>query len=351
MQSGWIVAFITTVFMVAHGHAALSLEAILVSKRSSYSADQRVQVALTFKNTGSTPISIYSWCVNKPKLMARYFQVTRSGNPVAHVGALYKVSSAVLAETTSLDPGTGKSIVIGLSATYDMTEGGKYTAQFSASASLIISGSADTSDSSLESNTVSFTTAGHPNQVLIESDKYVSEVKASTYTYVGCSPTRTNDVKYGVAAAKTYATSASTYVNKLTSTVSIRYTTWFGKYSAANLALIKKHFTNIAAVFTSKPMTFDCSTCNDAGVFAYVYPSMPYKIYLCPAYWTAGTTGTDSKGGTLVHETSHFTVVAGTQDYAYGQPAAKALAKSNPAKAVMNADSHEYFVENRPALA
>ena len=29
-------------------------------------------------------------------------------------------------------------------------------------------------------------------------------------------------------------------------------------------------------------------------------------IYLCPAFWEAETTGTDSRGGTLIHETSHF---------------------------------------------
>jgi peptidyl-Lys metalloendopeptidase len=45
---------------------------------------------------------------------------------------------------------------------------------------------------------------------------------------------------------------------------------------------------------------------------------------------------------------SHFTVVAGTDDWAYGQTAAKALAISDPAKALDNADSHEYFAENNP---
>jgi peptidyl-Lys metalloendopeptidase len=59
-------------------------------------------------------------------------------------------------------------------------------------------------------------------------------------------------------------------------------------------------------------------------------------------------TGTDSKGGTLVHEMSHFTVVAGTDDWAYGQAAAGALAGSNPDRAIDNADSHEYFGENTP---
>lgn len=59
-------------------------------------------------------------------------------------------------------------------------------------------------------------------------------------------------------------------------------------------------------------------------------------------------TGTDSKGGTLVHEMGHFTVVAGTGDWAYGHEAAAALAVGNPERAIDNADSHEYFGENTP---
>ena len=64
---------------------------------------------------------------------------------------------------------------------------------------------------------------------------------------------------------------------------------------------------------------------------------------------SAPTTGTDSKAGTLVHEMSHFNVVASTDDWAYGQSAAKSLAISNPTKALDNADTHEYFAENNPA--
>ena len=92
----------------------------------------------------------------------------------------------------------------------------------------------------------------------------------------------------------------------------------------------------------------DCS-CNDS-YYAYVYPSAPYKIYVCNAFWSAPLTGTDSKAGTLVHEMSHFNAVAGTDDHAYGKTAAGNLANSNPTKALDNADSHEYFAENTPAL-
>ena len=93
-------------------------------------------------------------------------------------------------------------------------------------------------------------------------------------------------------------------------------------------------------------MTFDCG-CKQR-YYAYVYPNQPYNIYVCSVFWQAPMTGTDSKAGTLIHEMSHFTVVAGTDDYVYGQSGAKNLAITNPDNAIMNADNHEYFAENNP---
>jgi peptidyl-Lys metalloendopeptidase len=93
---------------------------------------------------------------------------------------------------------------------------------------------------------------------------------------------------------------------------------------------------------------FDCGC--KKKYYAYVYPNQPYNIYVCSVFWSAPMTGTDSKAGTLVHEMSHFYVVASTDDYVYGQTNAKNLAITNPNNAVDNADNHEYFAENTPAL-
>ncbi len=95
-------------------------------------------------------------------------------------------------------------------------------------------------------------------------------------------------------------------------------------------------------------ITFDCG-CKQ-NYYAYVYPTQPYKIYLCKVFWQAPLTGTDSQAGTLIHEMSHFNVVASTDDYVYGQAGAIQLASTNPDNAIMNADNHEYFAENTPSL-
>ncbi|KAK0482146.1 lysine-specific metallo-endopeptidase-domain-containing protein [Armillaria luteobubalina] len=90
-------------------------------------------------------------------------------------------------------------------------------------------------------------------------------------------------------------------------------------------------------------------TCTESDVYAYVYPFEFGTIYLCGVFWQTTTTGTDSRGGTLIHESSHFTIIGSTQDYVYGQSSAKSLASSNPSEAIDNADNHEYFAENNPS--
>ncbi|WP_033480556.1 M35 family metallo-endopeptidase, partial [Xanthomonas citri] len=123
-------------------------------------------------------------------------------------------------------------------------------------------------------------------------------------------------------------------------------------YNASRYSRVSSNFVNIdnALDQNNGQLTINCSCEADlADAYAYVYPNQPYEIHVCNAFWSASTTGTDSKAGTLVHETSHFTVVAGTQDRVYGQSGARSLAISNPAQAITNADSHEYFAENTPA--
>lgn len=150
-----------------------------------------------------------------------------------------------------------------------------------------------------------------------------------------------------MTAARNYSQNARNYLNA--GSTGARYTTWFGAYNASRYSRVSSNFVNIdnALDQNNGQITINCG-CTESA-YAYVYANAPYEIYVCNAFWSASTTGTDSKAGTLVHEMSHFTVVAGTQDRVYGQSGARSLAISNPAQAITNADSHEYFAENTPA--
>ncbi|KAF7793438.1 hypothetical protein EIP86_004550 [Pleurotus ostreatoroseus] len=167
-------------------------------------------------------------------------------------------------------------------------------------------------------------------------------------TYNGCSSSEESSLVSAASAAQSYAASALSYTEAHTSSTT-RFTTWFGTFSTSHHSTIQTHFTNLNSNSYAS-YTYDC-TCTDSGTYAYVYPDDFGHVYLCGAFWEAPTTGTDSKGGTLIHESSHFTKNAGTQDYVYGQTNAKSLAKSNPNEAIMNADNHEYYAENNPSLS
>jgi len=167
-------------------------------------------------------------------------------------------------------------------------------------------------------------------------------------TFDGCNPSRQSLLADAAKAAQNYAGGAFSYARSHTSSTP-RYTTWFGAYTAARHDTVVSHFSKINGNDFSS-YKFDC-TCTEADVYAFVNPDDFGTVHLCGAFWNAPMTGTDSKGGTLVHESSHFTRNGGTDDHAYGQAACKSLAQSDPATAVDNADSHEYFAENNPALS
>jgi peptidyl-Lys metalloendopeptidase len=180
---------------------------------------------------------------------------------------------------------------------------------------------------------------------------YLERLRKGTasITYTGnCTSTEKSQLASAVTAATNYATESNGYLAG-TPRSTQRFVKWFGAYSSSHWNTAHTHYSNEENAFRTKPLTLDCS-CSDGNTYAYVYPNQPYKIYLCGAFWSAPMTGTDSKGGTLVHEMSHFTVVAGTDDWAYGQTAAANLARTNPTRALDNADNHEYFAENNPYL-
>ena len=161
-----------------------------------------------------------------------------------------------------------------------------------------------------------------------------------------CTNTQKSDILAALDAASGITNNSSSYL-AVDKPEGQRYRSWFGAYDASRWDQAETHFSKIKDAIDNKPLTFDCG-CKQS-YFAYVYPDQPYKVYLCKSFWTAPVSGTDSRAGTIVHELSHFNVVAGTDDLGYGQANARNLAKTDPVKALNNADNHEYFAENTPS--
>jgi peptidyl-Lys metalloendopeptidase len=345
-----------------------NLEVRLNTDKAMLKGDQDAVVTLSITNRGSTPISILKWALPSDKSEGMLFRVTRDGEEVEYLGAIYKRKPPTAADYVKIAPGETLKREVELTANYDMTSGGHYSVEFNSYSQHLFAVSASGAARSFDTEGLGAgmqrgegSLQSAPAHLWIEhsmASEARRQAKASVtpmvaggggISYTGsCSASRQSTLVSAVTAATNYATAANNYLAG-TPSATQRFTKWFGTYSSANWSQVKGHYANEVTAFNTKPLVLDCS-CTDTGTYAYVYPTQPYKIYVCGAFWSAPMTGTDSKGGTLVHEMSHFNVIAGTQDYAYGQTAAASLAKSNPTKARMNADSHEYFAENTPSL-
>lgn len=319
-------------------------------------ASDDVYVNVTMTNTSSSPQYVLKYFTPFNGVEESLFNITRDGVNVRYLGAHYKRGEPKASDYLVLKPGKSYSQKVELSAMYDMSISGDYKVSYKAasynlfSTSFTASGFASTEKEigALQSEESSLWINGqHPRGYVAEpAPNYASAALAGSLTYTNCSSSQKTTVATAFSSAKTYAANANTYL--AAGKTGPRYTTWFGAYNSTRYSKVKSNFTKIADAFNNKAVVVDCG-CTQS-YFAYVYPNQPYKIYVCKAFWSAPNTGTDSKAGTLVHEMSHFDIVANTDDVVYGQAGSKSLAISNPTQAITNADSHEYFVENNPVL-
>lgn len=309
----------------------------------------------TISNFGTADLLVLSWETPLKGMDADLFEVQKDGRPVTYTGREFKRGLPQPEDYIEIKAGQSLSVDIDLSAHYDMRAPGNYAAQalahFHDGFAVRAKNGGDEklvpiSDRDLRSETVHLWVDGANVPYSQEPYGVFNYAKVGSVGFVGCSNSQQSSISSGVSAARNMSADANSYL--AANRTGSRYTTWFGTYSSSNYTTVKSNFVAIGDALNNQPLVFDCSTCT-MSAYAYVYPTQPYKVYLCGAYWSAPTSGTDSKGGTTIHEVSHFNVVAATDDLAYGQAACQKLAR-RAAKAIRNADSHEYFAENTPTL-
>jgi len=328
--------------VAANAAQSLSLK---VSGPESVNTVDTLKVTATVTNTGDETVKL----LNDPlsplsKLPAETFKITSdaTGATPSFTGVKVKYVPEVAAKNqayTVLAPGQSVEVEHDLSAAYNFTAAGEGAYSFEARNLFYLV------DDSAKITPIYAQAEAHTARVSGKLAVTRPNVHRRA-AYNGCSSSQQSSLVSAASAAQSYASSALSYLQSHTSATT-RFTTWFGTYTSTRHSTVQSHFSAISGGSFSS-FTYDC-TCTDSGTYAYVFPDDYGHIYLCGAFWNAPTTGTDSKGGTLIHECSHFTRNGGTDDYVYGQSGAKSLAISNPDEAVFNADSHEYFAENNPA--
>ena len=358
VKAGISIAALAACFSAHAGSNGVTVS--IAADKQSLNKDEDVVLKVTITNTSATPQYVLKWHTPFAGVEDHLFDVTRDGEKVPYLGRHYKRPAPTAKDYYLLKPGASHTSRVELSSMYDMSVTGDYSIRYHAASVNLFTASHDSRGvvataaemGEIASTPVSLwingihargTKVGEPFDLAKQGGANPSPAGLS---FSGCTASQSSTVTSAINAAKTMANGSVNYLNA--GTQGTRYKKWFGTVSSTRYATVKSHFANIKNALDTKPVVVDCS-CTQS-YYAYVYPTQPYKIYVCNAFWSAPMTGTDSKGGTMVHELSHFNVVAGTDDHAYGQSAAASLALSNPTTAVDNADSHEYFAENTPFL-
>lgn len=337
------------VFLLMLGHlSAEDTFSVKLGLSKQGSLDSRIVVTIT--NNSKNDLKVLKWdTVLENQLSADIFTVSSGKAKMRYLGRIFKRGMPKEEDYIVFKAGEKRTVEIKLSNYYEMKSKGEYL--ISHNSEFIIKDDKhyhhkqhkyhlSEAKFSTENIYISFTPSAEEESI---RDQKVAPA------FNGCTESQKTLLNAAQDEAMLMATNARETMNSAgENTIGQRYITWFGTATPTRQNSVTSHFNSIYSALDTKQVNYDCS-CNE-DYYAYVYPSEPYFIYLCNAFWPASMTGTDSKAGTIIHELSHFTILGGTHDHAYGHTDAKALAINSPDQAVFNADNHEYFAENTPFL-
>ncbi len=340
-----LVVLVSLLVIGAVGAAPKSgLTVSLSVTQSAFRASEDVLVTVTLSNPTKHSVRVLKWFTPAEGMEEPLFAVTRDGQAVAYSGPRFKRPAVTGNDYLTLKAGESLTTVVDLGGSYDLSESGRYEIAYNVSSYGLFDH---------KQAAASLRDALTSDRIGIKVDGRTAKGKPpppggpgpGTSVFRACTTAQQSALIAARTAARSYAANSVTYLSG--STMGLRYTTWFGAVTLTRKNTVSSHFTAISGAMNTAGITFDCSS--KRNVYAYVYPNLPYTIYLGKVYWTAPGIGTDSQAGTLIHEMSHFDIVANTDDVVYGQAGARNLAISDPEAATRNADSHEYFAENTPA--
>ena len=324
--------------------AAANVEVAVTPLQPTVARDHDVLVRVVLTNTSATVQHLLRWRTPLDGVESPLFEVRRDGQPVRYLGRRVKRAAPGPADYLRLDPGASLSKTVELSRLYEMSVTGSYTIRYHSAAMPSPGADVQAVAGELVSKPVSIWVDGRLPRGARPATM-TPEPGGAGLAYANCSNAQQEQLVTAMDAGRAMTRDAHAYLAS-GKQYGERYATWFGAPDAARGAKVTGNFTAIKDAFENKPVKIDCDC--DEPYFAYVYPARPYTVWVCKAFWAAAVTGTDSRGGTLLHELSHFDVVAATDDHVYGQAGAAELAREAPERAINNADSHEYFGENTP---
>ncbi|BEL12088.1 M35 family metallo-endopeptidase [Actinoplanes sichuanensis] len=309
--------------------------------------DTALTMRFTARNNSSTPIDVRSLDLPRAHQIGEILSVTHDGTPVEYRGKRAKLAAPEETAYTRIPAGGAYTVDMRLADDYDLSRAGTYLVALTSTrirgddgpvrltagrgvvrTSAGVRGSAGSPRTTVGAPTISTQRVG---------------VAAVTLRFANCSSSEQTQLRTAISNAYTYSTRAQSWLAGHTAGGG-NYLTWFGAYSSARFNRATTTFAAITSQLTSKTVDLICDAASP--YMAYVYQAEHYVIYLGRGYWPAAATGWDSKAGTLIHESSHFNVNGGADDHVYGLAEGQQLARTDPNRAVDNADNIEHFAES-----
>jgi RHS repeat-associated protein len=177
--------------------------------------------------------------------------------------------------------------------------------------------------------------------------------------YVGCEG-KENSVYLDLMRSETLARGAYSHLaggSRILHACDMRYMTWFGFYKKSRYETVTSGFAAIKGFVSDENLTINCtsagSDCLSAN--AYVDYDVPDTVYLCSNYFhfnsnlgikALGLFGGSyddrtARGAILLHEFSHLK--ANTEDLGKMPWTCQGLARTDPSRAIRNANNYLYF--------
>ncbi|MHA4807393.1 M35 family metallopeptidase [Flavitalea flava] len=359
-----------------------------------YKKDEAANLIFEVSNPSKKPIRLLKWNTPLEGLRSDCLDVKRNGKSVHYDGIMVKRGAPTPDDFITIEPGQSVSKKVDLGEAYDMSTPGHVKVDYKKEG-LRVTGDADKkipanqkmgaagkmtamaftaslkrpgsqvkvvtkkADFKITGGTTKRLPAGARERALQASKKPPSANLKTTLSKTALSKKAKAAVTGPYPCLLTGGTAAQKLIVKkahengyqlvldvLTSMKNNRpYKTWFGAYSKGRFGKVKTDYQKIRSEYENKQFTYDLTgTSKDCrgNTYAFTYQGGD-TISLCSAFWAAPDTGDDSRAGTLVHERSHAS--AFTDDLAYGKPDCLTLAKKTPAKAINNADTHEYYAK------
>jgi peptidyl-Lys metalloendopeptidase len=357
--------------LAAQSPAGPGLEARLSFVTPEARAQGPFTVHFTLTNTSDRDLAVLKWHTPLEGFRSDMFRVERDGTPAPYLGILVKRGAPIAEDIVVLPKGGSVSADVDLLKAYGIYKPGDYTVQFVSLVYVVESGEAGLSrpdhglaPATLRSSPVHFklleprapspaaAEALKPRQPAAEPVLRFGARLAPVFDHCSADQVEALNNALDRAALMSASSSLVMWLTPVAKRPSVPYKTWFGDYDVMRYDRVAANFNAIYRALAHETITFRCSDTTEADchpipqVYAFVAPAFPYDIFICPLYWKTPPTGIDSQADTLVHEISHFNVVAKTRDHTYGAPSCKWLADHDPAKTVDNADSYGYFADS-----